>query len=288
MILFTLIFTIGIQNPSDRVSAIPIPNETVINQENDQCLVPCDRIIELLPKDGIPAINNPTYTNADGIDRDGHLKETSKVLGLIIDDLPFAYPYNILSYHEIVNDNIAGTDLAITYCPLTGSGITFHQLPSNSFGVSGRLYENNLVMYDLNSESYWSQMLMRSVKGSQSGEELESVLTMETTWRAWKSMFPDTQVLDRASGIYTSSTYDSNPYLGYDRSISIRFDTSFTRSTSPYNLYDPKEETMIVTIGNETILLPFIEMSSYSIINEVLSDLPIVIVTDPFNDLSLA
>ncbi len=286
--IFSLLFMIPTNNTSG-LAMYPANNVNFHTSDQD-CLIPCNDIIELLPRDAIPSIDQPTYRTVKEEDEDGYLKDTSKILGLIVDGVHFAYPYKILNYHEIVNDNIGGNDLAITYCPLTGSGISFNRSPVNNseFGVSGRLYENNLIMYDRNTESYWSQMMATSIKGEEIGNALQTILTVETRWRAWKSLYPETLVLSRNTQIYNPTSYETNPYLGYDLRNSIRFKTSYDLDVEPYNLYSLKTNTMIVQINNETMLFPFTELSSYSVINEVISGTPVIIVTDPFNDLSLA
>jgi hypothetical protein len=91
-----------------------------------------------------------------------------RVTGVRIGNDFRAYPHKILDWHEIINDEIGGKPVAITFCPLTGTSIGIERSLEGSpveFGVSGFLFRNNLILYDRISESYWSQMQLRSIGG---------------------------------------------------------------------------------------------------------------------------
>ncbi len=174
-------------------------------------LIPADRVVDGGPgKDGIPSIDNPQFSPATGID---FLQPTDLVLGIAIDGDIRAYPHPILDWHEIVNDVVGNTAVALTYCPLTGTGIGWDRRIGGqltTFGVSGLLYNSNLIPYDRASDSNWSQMLLKSVNGSLSGTGIETFHLVETTWTTWREMFPDSRVLNLNTGFQRD--YSRYPY----------------------------------------------------------------------------
>jgi len=174
-------------------------------------LIPADRVVDGGPgKDGIPSIDNPQFSPVAGID---FLQPTDLVLGIAIDGDIRAYPHPILDWHEIVNDVIGNTAVAVTYCPLTGTGIGWDRRIDGqltTFGVSGLLYNSNLIPYDRASDSNWSQMLLKSVNGSLTDTDIETWHLVETTWTTWREMFPDSRVLNLNTGFQRD--YSRYPY----------------------------------------------------------------------------
>jgi len=161
-------------------------------------------------KDGIPSIDSPRFDPVSGT---SYVADDRRVVGIRIGDEVKAYPHQILDWHEIVNDEIGGVPIALTYCPLTGTASAWNRVINGSvteFGVSGLLYRNNLIPYDRKTGSNWSQMQLRSVNGSNSGNPVETYQVIETTWKTWKAMYPDSKVLTRETGFtraYQSFTY---------------------------------------------------------------------------------
>jgi hypothetical protein len=151
--------------------------------------------------DGIPSIDNPRFTIASDVT---FLDDARRVTGIRIGDDLRAYPHQILDQHEIVNDTFEGvTSVAITFCPLTGTSIAVNRnLGGNNiqFGVSGLLFRNNLIMYDRFTASLWSQMQLRSIGGDMRGNDADVIQLIETTWDTWKTMYPDSKVLNRDTG----------------------------------------------------------------------------------------
>ncbi|MDN3557074.1 DUF3179 domain-containing protein [Halomonas maura] len=174
-------------------------------------------------KDGIPAIDRPRFETL--AEADGWLAPGDRVIGLYRDGEARAYPQRILVWHEIVNDAVAGESLAITYCPLTGSALGFRR-GDGTFGVSGRLLNSNLVMYDRATDSEWPQLLGVAIDGSLAGRGLVPERLVWTTWGAWKARYPATRVLSRDTGYvrnYRRDPYgDYNPLAGYYRPESRR------------------------------------------------------------------
>jgi len=174
-------------------------------------LVPRDEIISGGPgKDGIPALTNPKHEPAYA----GNLwlKDDDLVIGISIGKEVRAYPIRILNWHEVVNDHIGKHAFIITYCPLCGSGLAFDS--KDRFGVSGLLYQSDMLLYDKQTESLWSQLKQQSIAGKRAGEKLISLPIEHTTWKVWKTQHPNTLVLSRHTGFYRD--YNRNPYEGYE------------------------------------------------------------------------
>ena len=157
-------------------------------------------------KDCIPSLEHPGKSII-GDNNLSFLDDNDLVVGSWDGNDYIAYPHSILDWHEIVNEN----GYSISYCPLTGSAL--HINTDSEFGVSGLLYNSNLIMYDRNSESHWPQMLLQSAEGSRQGDELTLNSMIETTWATWKKLFPETKILNSATGY--SRDYNSYPYGSY-------------------------------------------------------------------------
>ena len=153
----------------------------------DNSLVPANQILRGgPPRDGIPALDHPRFEAADKAD---WLKDDDLVLGVTIDGQAKAYPVRILVWHEIVNDTLGDTPIAVTYCPLCGSGIVFSRQQDKQvldFGVSGLLHNSDLLMYDRQSESLWSQIPGKAISGPRAGEVLERLAITHTSWKSWR------------------------------------------------------------------------------------------------------
>jgi hypothetical protein len=130
-------------------------------------------------KDGIPAINSPKFSDAR--DTDDYLKAQDIVFGVYRKGKAKAYPQRIMVWHEIVNDSLGGGPVSITYCPLTATAIGFKR-SSTSFGVSGKLLNSNVVMYDRASDSYWSQIAAVAIEGPLKDQSLNEIQVTWTTW----------------------------------------------------------------------------------------------------------
>ncbi len=178
----------------------------------DRWLVPKSKVIDAGPgQDGIPALEIPEKVPVTEID---FLDENDLVIGINIGDGFFAYPHKILDWHEIINDNVNTNQYSINYCPLTGSGMAWNMLLTkefSSFGVSGLLYNSNLIPYDRRSGSLWSQMLMKCINGEKIGEEPDMHPIIETTWSTWKKMYPQSKVVSLNTEF--NRPYNSYPYI---------------------------------------------------------------------------
>ncbi|MDA2936156.1 DUF3179 domain-containing protein [Patescibacteria group bacterium AH-259-L05] len=166
------------------------------------------------PKDGIPSIDNPKFIS---------IKEANKFLN---DDEPGVvfsrgnthrfYPYQILVWHEMVNDTVEGERILVTYCPLCLTGYIFDPLVKGErveFGTSGKLWKSNLVMYDRKTDSLWPQILGEAVVGEMTGTKLSVLPSDQARYGKWKKLHPDGHVLSRDTG--ASKFYGSSPYGDY-------------------------------------------------------------------------
>jgi hypothetical protein len=137
--------------------------------------IPREQVLDGGPgKDGIPSIDQPQFTSASAV---GFLDPDDLVLGIKVGEEVRAYPHPILDWHEIVNDQVADRFVAITYCPLTGTGVAWNRELDGAvttFGVSGLLYNSNMIPYDRESDSNWSQILLESVNGQRLGQSIET------------------------------------------------------------------------------------------------------------------
>lgn len=181
------------------------------------------------PKDGIPSIDDPSFVGPGDAD---FLNPGDPVFGVARNGVVKAYPQKILVQHEIVNDRLDDLPVAVTYCPLTGTVQGFER-GGTTFGVSGRLINNNLVMYDRDTEAWWPQILATSIPGPWNAnpgtDSLRECRLVWTSWTRWRDLHPDTQVLSTETGFarnYASDPYGSyNPPEGYYKNENTLFGT---------------------------------------------------------------
>ncbi len=173
------------------------------------------------PRDGIPSIDEPKFVDVDAVD---YLRDDDIVVGLVMGNVTRAYPLRILVWHEIVNDVIAGSPVAVTYCPLCGTAMVFDRRVGDvtrTFGVSGLLYQSDVLMFDRETESLWSQLATKAVAGASVGESLEWLPSEHLTWKAWQAKYPDSEVLSTDTG--HSRRYAAEAYASYFASSETMF-----------------------------------------------------------------
>jgi len=198
------------------------------------------------PRDGIPALTDPSRETVDEAER--WLVGKDRVLGLVIDGEAVAYPIRILNWHEVVNDVVAGRAVAVTYCPLCGTGVVFDATLARgrvNFGISGLLYNSDVLLFDRRTESLFSQLMLKAVSGPLSGTELTPLPSQLTTWENWRARQPDTSVLSVATGHVRD--YNTDPYRRYRKSSRTLFPV---RDADPTR--KPKEWAWLVLTGDET------------------------------------
>jgi hypothetical protein len=166
------------------------------------------------PPDGIPSIDEPKFVRASTAT---FLDDDEPVLAIEVNGEARAYPIQIMTWHEIVNDTIAGRPVTVSYCPLCNSAIAYDRRLGDrvlDFGTSGKLYQSALVMYDRQTESLWSHFTGQAVIGTLTGAQLELVPMSTVSWSDWRDANPDGLVLSRDTGY--DRNYGENPYPGYD------------------------------------------------------------------------
>ena len=183
----------------------------------------CDRL------DCIRSIDEPKFISVSATD---YVSDEDLVIGIKIGDEVRCYPHNLLNWHEIVNDAIDDKQFAINYCPLTGSGMAWNRKIDGKitdFGVSGMLFNSNVIPYDRNSRSAWSQMKQLCVNGEHLNKYAESFQTVETTWATWKKLYPNSKVVSTETGM--PRNYFEYPYGDYMENKEIYFDVEFENDT---------------------------------------------------------
>ena len=219
----------------------------------EPALVPVDEIRSGgPPRDGIPAIYTPKFVRADARHRVG---PADRVLGLAVDGVAKAFPVEILDHHEVVNDWTQPTRMVVTYCPLCGSGMAF-EVPGGEavFSVSGLLFNSDVLLYDHQTESLWSQILGKAVTGPSAGQTLRQIPLLHTTFGQWRERHPDTWVLSRDTG-YRGVPYGQSPYRGYERSRRVWFPVA-----DRDRRYHPKAWVLGVEVDGAFKAYPFEEL----------------------------
>ena len=222
----------------------------------DDALIPVDEILSGgPPRDGIPAIDQPKFLEADEA---AFLNDEDRILGVFLEGQARAYPVRILDWHEIVNDSIGDSSFVVTYCPLCGTGMVFSTRgfdEAPDFGVSGLLYQSDVLFYDRQTESLWSQIMAKAVTGKHRGRELEKLPVFHTSWKSWLSEHPETQVLSTDTGF--SRNYNRSPYAGYQDSSGIMFAVSHKAPKE----FHPKEFVLGIESEGEYKAYPFSELA---------------------------
>lgn len=241
--------------------------------------IPADEIFKGgPPRDGIPALSNPKYIDPEEA---SYLSGKDRVMGVVIEGTPHAYPVGIMNYHEIVNHETDQGQWLISYCPLCGTGMAFDGEVNGkelTFGVSGLLYNSDLLMYDRQTESLWSQIEGRAVSGPLKGTELELMPSQLTTWRAWREQHPETRVLSRNTG--HQRDYDSTPYGNYEESKTVFFPIR-----ERDDRYHPKAWVIGLTSGDKARAWPFkeLEATGQETIRDTFNGRSVVVHFDPEN-----
>ncbi len=217
-------------------------------------LVPIDEILwGGVGRDGIPSINQPKFVAASDAN---FLSKKDRVLGVYRNGIAKAYPIRILDRHEVVNDYFGDEVVVVTYCPLCFSGMAFSidtDSIARTFGVSGLLFNSDVLLYDHQTGSLWSQIRSQAISGVLKGTEIRPVVAAHTTWRDWLGRYPNTQVLSTDTGFRMN--YRKSPYTEYQRRRQLMFPVE-NRS----NQYSNKELVLGITIGDTFKAYPFKEL----------------------------
>jgi hypothetical protein len=231
------------------------------------------------PKDGIPSIDDPSFVEPGSVD---FLASGDPVFGVALNGDSKAYPQKILSQHEIVNDRLGDLPVAVTYCPLTGTVQGFER-GETTFGVSGRLINNNLVMYDRATETWWPQILATSIPGpwnpNPGTTSLREFRLVWTTWERWRDQHPETRVLSTETGF--AKNYGRDPYGSYNpRGGYYTDDTTLFETLGEDDRFDKKHVIMGARTANGAVAVDKSTLLEERITRGKLDGTPIVAVAD--------
>ncbi len=240
-----------------------------------------DNLIQVLPPDAIPAVVAPRF------EAPSWLSPSDKVLVVEVNGDARAYPVRILVWHEIVDDTAGGMPIAATYCPLCGTGIGYNRQVGGrvlTFHVSGKLLNNDLVMFDAETNSLWPQIRGEAVTGPMAGQALELIPLTTTTLDAFQASHPGGHVLARPrcdEGIPTGCgdapyqrSYSYNPYPGYDTDPRVPFPRPFGDDGASLG---PKEVVLGVLVGRAAKAYPYRVLANETVVNDVLGAVAIVV-----------
>lgn len=274
-----------------------VADEPILIPRSDQ--IDASLVQTLLPPDSIVAIDDPQYETA--VVANDHLRPDERVIGIVINGEARAYPIPILSVHEIVNDTIGGKNVAVTWCPLCFSAIVFsrdvaEQDAPLTFGVSGKLLQNTLVMFDRETETLWSQLYGASLEGSLTPATLAFFPSVLTEWQLWYEEHPNSMVLSKqlTCAQFSCGNYADNPRQSY----------AVDGYASYYNLPDegvvdrqiPRDEGSVeakkrvlgVRVGQVARAYPYEVLRERSLFNDTLNDVPILIWFDGASETGVA
>ena len=213
------------------------------------------------PKDGIPAVDNPQYESIAAGDE--WIADQEPVILFSHGDVARAYPLSILIWHEIVNDEVDGLPVSITFCPLCNASIAFDRNFDGQvldFGTTGRLRNSDLIMYDRQTETWWQQFTGEGIIGQYAGEQLKFLSSQVISWGDFKDTHPDGDVLARPN---MPRNYGYNPYVGYDSTS-----RPFLFLGTPDPRLAPAERVLGLTTETDAIAYPFEALEEAGVVHD--------------------
>ena len=229
------------------------------------------------PKDGIPAINEPHYVGVG--EANAWLRPQEPVVVVQVGNDARAFPIQILIWHEIVNAEIGGVPLLVTFCPLCNTAIAFERRLDGQvldFGTTGRLRFSNLIMYDRQTETWWQQATGEAVAGKFTGRQLVFSSASIIAWETFKSTYPGGTVLSRDTGY--KRDYGRNPYVGYDDVNQSPF--LYTGPATPGRL-PPMARVVTVALNGAAVAYPYSVLQHVGVVNDNVADAAIAVFWSP-------
>lgn len=228
------------------------------------------------PKDGIPSIDKPVFASFSNANK--WLKPNEPVIAVEINGVARAYPIQILIWHEIVNDEVNGIPLTITFCPLCNSSIVFdRRLDFNGksylldFGTTGNLRKSDMVMYDRQTESWWQQFIGEALIGEMKGAKLKPLLSFIISYANFRESYPEGKILSKNTGYMRN--YGKNPYVGYDD-----IDNSpFLLQNAPDKRLPPMERIINISLNGINKIYPFSLIQKEEVIHDRIGKTGLVI-----------
>lgn len=228
------------------------------------------------PKDGIPAIYEPQFDTV--AEAAGWLDDVEPVLVIRHAGQVRVYPFQILLFHEMANDQIGDTPILATYCPLCNSAIAFDRRVAGralTFGVSGMLRNSDMVMYDRETETLWQQFTGDAIVGQHAGTRLKVISSQVTHFGAVRQSFPEAQVLNRDTG--HRRPYRSTPYSGYERRGRLIFPVKFRKQRGLQTL----DRVVGVTVSGQTAAHSMASIEQAGVISGSLNGTDYVVFHNP-------
>lgn len=227
-------------------------------------------------RDAIRPIHQPRYDGPAGGDWMG---AADLVIGYASRSGAYAYPLKMLNYHEIVNDVIDGVPVLISYCPLCASGVVYDRRLDGktlSFGNTSALYENDMVMYDHQTGSYWFQVAGEAIVGALTGKRLDPLPSATMPWGRWRALYPGTRVLSRQQGFARRYSYTLDSFQHYPQAVAaLRFPFPFSREKLDRRL-PPATVVLSVRVKEEEKAYP-ISLLGYRVVNDTIAGQPVVV-----------
>jgi hypothetical protein len=243
-------------------------------------------LVEIMPggpgKDGIAPIDAPAYVSAE--EASEWLDPVEPVIRITLDgdagSATRAYPIQILIWHEIVNDVLAGLPILVTFCPLCNTAIAFDRVLEGDdtvydFGTTGNLRFSDLVMWDRQTESWWQQITGEAIVGELTGARLTPLPAQILGWGTFREQFPDADVLSRETGF--SRAYGRNPYAGYDDVES----SPFLFDQPADGRLRPMERIIGIDTLGEQLAIMVGDIDQPSLVEDVIGGVPIVVLMRP-------
>ena len=267
--------------------------------------VPESALVRGTPRDAIPAITEPAFgpdwsdvslearTVDFGVRRiEPRLAPFDRVVGVVEGGRARAYPLRVLGWHEVVNEAFGGP-LVVTYCPLCGSAVVARGRVAGTertFGVTGLLWKDNLVMYDAESDSLWSQVAATAIRGPLTGVELELVHSTLARWDEWRAEHPDTEVLlpPPLSGTVVGRGYAAvrdytfDPYGAYEANDQVGFGGLRGEERPPADDRLPaKAEVLGLVRSDDAKAYPRPAVEREAVLNDRVGGTPVLVAVTP-------
>lgn len=285
----------GYRGPTSGGSPSRSPSPTTVQVGDVTLPVPGSEMVTAIHRDGIPAITDPAF-GEDWSDWSAvpvehrpppaerpALPDAFPVVGVERDGEARAYPLAVLDWHEVVNEEFGGP-LLVTYCPLCGSGVVAERFADGeptAFGVSGKLWRNDLVLYDRATESLWSQLLATAIQGPKTGTELRLLSSTLASWGEWRTAHPETRVLLPPPGSVAIGgrrkqvpDYGDSKY-GYESQRQL---VGFDREAAGLT-----ERTLVAGVAHDGVAraYPFVAVREADVVNDRVGGLPMVVALAP-------
>lgn len=260
-------------SPADTPAAnVSEPYRTDLSGE--RYTVPADELWTLcLGTDCVPPIDRPDYVSADRAD---WLADGDQVIGVVRGDQAYAFPIRVLRFHGVVNANLAGLPVAVTYSPYSGVPRVFSRYAEArvlTFRHAGSLYNGNMVMRDRETGTRWSQFTGAAIRGEFVPAELDALPSNVVRWSLWRRSHPNTSVLSRGTLTFNASAYRDDPFTAYHRSRE-------TPETGWDDALHPKEEVFGVARGADASAYRAVHVRDLGLVQDTVGATPVMLVQD--------